>query len=43
VVVQVGRGIAVMVGAERAKRHSSEDARQNYRRTRLISGVTIGK
>ena len=43
VVVQVGRGIAVMVGAERAKRHSSEDAKQNYRRTRLISGVTIGK
>jgi Putative beta-barrel porin 2 len=43
VVVQVGRGIAVMVGAERAKRHSSEDAKQNYRRMRLVSGVTVGK
>jgi Putative beta-barrel porin 2 len=43
VVVNVGRGLSVFVGAEKAKRHSSQDARQNFRRTRLLSGVTVGK
>lgn len=41
--VHLGRGFSVLIGAERARRHSSNDARQNYDRTRLLSNVTIGQ
>jgi hypothetical protein len=41
--VYLGRGFSVLVGAEHARRHSSEDVRQNYTRTRLLSNVTIGQ
>jgi hypothetical protein len=41
--VSLGRGFAVLVGAEKTRRHSSEDARQNFNRTRLLSTVTVGK
>jgi hypothetical protein len=43
VIVNLGRGFAVMVGAEKARRHSVEDPRQNFDRTRLLSNVTIGQ
>ena len=43
VVVNIGQGLSVLVGAERAKRVSSEDPRQNFTRTRLLSAVTVGK
>ena len=39
----LGRGLSLVVGAERASRHSLEDPRQNYRRTRLLSNITIGQ
>jgi hypothetical protein len=43
VTVYLGRGFSVLAGAEHTRRHSVEDPRQNYRRTRLLSNVTIGK
>jgi hypothetical protein len=43
VVVNIKQGLSVHVGAERAKRVSSEDPMQNFTRTRLLSSVTVGK
>jgi len=43
VLVELGRGFRVLVGAEKARRHSAEDPRQNFNRTRLLSNVTIGQ
>ena len=42
-VVSVGRGFSVLIGVEKTRRHSSEDTRQNFSRTRLLSTVTVGK
>jgi hypothetical protein len=43
VLVHVGYGMSVLVGAEKAKRHSSLDPRQRFNRTRFLSTVVIGK
>lgn len=43
VVVNIGHGLSLLVGAERAKRISSDDPRQNFTRTRLLSTVSVGK
>jgi len=40
--VNLRRGFTVAVTAERSRRRSSEDLRQNFERTRLLSSVTIG-
>jgi hypothetical protein len=40
--VYVGRGFKFSVGAERTTRLSPADPGQNFRRTRLLSSVTIG-
>lgn len=40
--VNLGRGFKITVTAERAERRSNEDPRQNFKRTRLLSSVTIG-
>jgi hypothetical protein len=41
--INLGRGFTVLVGAEKTRRHSSSDERQNYDRTRLLSTVTVGR
>ena len=41
--VDLGRGFIAVVGAEKARRHSIEDPRQNFSRTRLISNITVGQ
>jgi hypothetical protein len=41
--VYQSRGFSVLVGVERTHRQSPEDPRQNYRRTRLLSQVSIGQ
>ena len=41
--VDLGRGFMAVVGAEKARRHSIEDPRQNFSRTRLISNFTVGQ
>jgi hypothetical protein len=43
VLVDLGRGFSVLLGAEKARRHSAADPRQNFNRTRLLSNVTIGQ
>ena len=43
VMVRLGRGFGLLLGAEKTRRHSSEDVRQNFNRTRLLSNVTIGQ
>lgn len=43
VMIRLGRGFGVLVGAEKTKRHSSEDVRQNFSRTRLLTNVTVGQ
>ncbi len=43
VLVDLGRGFSVLLGAEKARRHSAADPRQNFNRTRLLSSVTIGQ
>ncbi len=43
VLVDLGRGFTVFVGAEKAQRRSVEDLRQNFNRTRLISNFTVGQ
>ena len=40
--VNLRRGFRLVLGAERIERKSNEDPRQNFRRTRLLSTVTIG-
>jgi hypothetical protein len=43
VFVDLGRGFTVLVGAEKARRRSAEDPRQNFNRTRLVSNITVGQ
>jgi hypothetical protein len=43
VLVDLGRGFSVLLGAEQARRHSVVDPRQNFNRTRLLSNITIGQ
>ena len=43
VLVDLGRGFSVLLGAEKTRRHSAADPRQNFNRTRLLSSVTIGQ
>jgi hypothetical protein len=43
VTVELGRGFSVLIGAEQTRRHSVEDPRQNFNRTRLISNMTVGQ
>jgi hypothetical protein len=43
VTVNLGRGFAVLVGAEKTRRHSIEDPRQNFNRTRFVSNMTVGQ
>jgi Putative beta-barrel porin 2 len=43
VVVNIGNGLSLLVGAERAERISSEDPMQNFTRTRILSTITVGK
>jgi hypothetical protein len=40
--INVGRGFVIGVTAERLRRRSNVDARQNFDRTRLLSSLTIG-
>ncbi len=40
--VNIGRSFRVTVGADRTERRSAHNPRQTYRRTRLVSSVTIG-
>jgi hypothetical protein len=43
VTFDVGRGFAVVFGAERMKRRSEEVLGQNFNRTRIITNITIGQ
>ena len=43
VLFDLGRGFSVLFGAERMKRSSAEDLRQNFNRTRIITNITIGQ
>jgi hypothetical protein len=43
VVLHVGRGVSVLMGAEKTKRTSSVDVRQRFERIRLLSTLTVGK
>jgi hypothetical protein len=43
VTLRLGRGFGILLGAEKTRRHSSEDVKQNFSRTRLLSNVTIGQ
>jgi hypothetical protein len=43
VLVRMGRGFNVLVGAEKTRRNSPEDVTFNYNRTRLLSNVVIGQ
>jgi len=43
VLVDLGRGFSVLFGAERMKRSSEQDLRQNFNRTRIITNITIGQ
>jgi hypothetical protein len=43
VTVNLGRGFTVLVGAEKTRRHSIEDPRQNFNRTRFVSNMTVGQ
>jgi putative beta-barrel porin BBP2 len=40
--INLGRGVVATLTAERTRRRSNEDWRQNFERTRLLSSVTIG-
>jgi hypothetical protein len=40
--VTLGRSFRVTVTADQTRRRSTEDVRQNFRRTRLLSSVNIG-
>jgi hypothetical protein len=40
--MRVGRTLHVKVGVEKTQRRSIEDALQNFRRTRILSTVTVG-
>ena len=41
--VRLGQGFTVLVGVEKSLRQSSDDPRQNFRRTRLLSTLTLGR
>jgi hypothetical protein len=43
VLVDLGRGFTVLVGAEKGQRRSVKDPRQNFDRTRFISNITVGQ
>ena len=43
VLVRMGRGFNVLVGAEKTRRNSPEDLTFNYNRTRLLTNVVIGQ
>ncbi|HKY23463.1 MAG TPA: outer membrane beta-barrel protein, partial [Vicinamibacterales bacterium] len=43
VVVRLGRGFGMILGAEKTRRHSSEDTTHNFKRTRLLVNVTVGQ
>lgn len=40
--VLIGRGFHLRVGVEKTRRRSVEDPRQNFKRTRILSTVTVG-
>jgi hypothetical protein len=40
--INFGRGFRATITGERTKRQSNEDPRQNFRRTRLLSSMTLG-
>jgi hypothetical protein len=42
VLVNLGRGFSVRVGAEKTRRRSVADPRQNFNRTRLVGSVVMG-
>ena len=41
--VDLGQGFTVLVGLEKTERRSPFDPRQNFKRTRLLSTLTLGK
>jgi hypothetical protein len=42
VTVRLGHGVSVLIGAETTRRQSSDNARQNFNRTRLLSTISLG-
>jgi transcriptional regulator with AAA-type ATPase domain len=43
VTVNLGQGFSVLIGVEKSLRRSSDDSRQNFDRTRILSTLTLGR